>query len=225
MAPALTSNPPPRDGSERMSWARFSSFFTPSRWRTLALVGLLFAPATPAEAHLAKWGSWEVTHRNLMKLFPDADPNGWKIKRYQYSEEEVRYLERELGFELYPEDKAPEFFIAHDASGKFLGVAIFIDPRTKPKILNGGVLTLEIGIGVDAHGQINRVKVYDYRGNVELTKTAFLDQLKGRGLDSNYTMGKQGLRAIAAEPEESQLVANAGREALLLMKVALGRAQ
>ncbi|HVH99874.1 MAG TPA: hypothetical protein VM869_14225, partial [Enhygromyxa sp.] len=175
------------------------------------------------EAHLAKWGSWEITHRNLMRLFPDADPNAWRIKRYQYSEKEVAFLEKELGFELYPEDKTPEFFVAHDADGKFLGVALFIDPRTKPKILDGSVLTLEVGIGVDARGKINRVRVYDYRGDVRLSGDAFLDQLKGRGLDSEFRMGKDGLAAVPSEDEESQLVANAGREALLLMKVALGR--
>lgn len=176
----------------------------------------------PAEAHLAKWGSWEITHRNLMKLFPDADPNAWKIKKYQYSEKEVAFLQKKLGFELYPEDKTPEFFIARDDEGKLMGVAIFIDPRTKPKILNGGILTLEVGIGVNAKGEISRVKVYDYRGNVELTKSKFLDQLKGKTLDSNYTMGKGGLKPVKGEQEESQLVSNAGREALLLMKVALG---
>lgn len=192
----------------------------------LALLGIgadvALAPA-PAEAHLAKWGSWEITHRNLMRLFPDADPNAWRIKRYQFSAKEVELLERELGFELYPEDKTPEFYVAHDSDGKFLGVALFIDPRTKPKILDGSVLTLEIGIGVDARGKINRVRVYDYRGDVRLTQDAFLDQLKGRGLDSEFRMGKDGLTVVAGEDEESQLVANAGREALLLMKVALGR--
>lgn len=194
--------------------------------RIATKVGLalcLLLPSAPSEAHLAKWGSWEITHRNLMKLFPDADPNAWRIKRYQYSDAEVKFLEAQLGFELYPEDKLPEFFIASDASGNFLGVAIFIDPRTKPKILDGGVLTLEVGIGVNATGQINRIKVYDYRGNLDLTKDEFLNQLRGRTLDSNFAMGKEGLLPVAAEPEESQLVGNAGREALLLMKVALGR--
>src|SRR5690606_38666480 len=161
--------------------------------------------------------------RNLMKLFPDADPNSWRIKRYQYSDSEVKQLERELGFELYPEDKLPEFFIAADAKGQFLGVAIFIDPRTKPKILDGGILTLEVGIGVNAEGKSNRIKVYDYRGNVALAQGAFLDQLRGRDLGSNFPMNRGGLVAVAAEPEESQLVGNAAREALLLMKVALGR--
>jgi len=189
----------------------------------LALGGLFAVPPAPAEAHLAKWGSWEITHRNLMKLFPEADPNGWKIKRYQFNDEEVKFLEKELGFELYPEDKSPEFYLAHDTEGNFLGVAIFIDPRTKPKVLNGGILTLEVGIGVNTRGEISRIRVYDYRGNLELTKDAFLDQLKGRTLDSNYTMGKGNLEPVEGELEESQLVANAGREALLLMKVALGR--
>lgn len=201
-----------------------------ARLRTLLTAAALFgvaaqvalAPA-PAEAHLAKWGSWEITHRNLTKLFPDADPNAWRIKRYQFSTKEVAYLEQQLGFELYPEDKTPEFYIAHDRDGDFLGVALFIDPRTKPKILDGSVLTLEVGIGVDARGTINRVRVYDYRGDVRLTEEPFLDQLKGRGLKSEFRMGKDGLKAVKGEAEESQLVANAGREALLLMKLALGR--
>ncbi len=189
----------------------------------IALGSLFVGPPTVARAHLAKWGSWEITHRNLMKLFPSADPNGWKIKRYQYSEEEVALLEKELGFKLYPEDKTPEFFLAHDSAGKFLGVAIFIDPRAEPKVLNGGVLTLEVGIGVNTKGEISRIRVYDYRGNLELTQDKFLDQLKGRTLTSNFEMGKGGLTAVPGEAEESQLVANAGREALLLMKTALGR--
>jgi hypothetical protein len=56
----------------------------------LSLLMCLALPAPPSEAHLAKWGSWEVTHRNLMKLFPDADPNAWRIKRYTYSNIEVK---------------------------------------------------------------------------------------------------------------------------------------
>ncbi|MCA9634521.1 MAG: hypothetical protein KC420_00615 [Myxococcales bacterium] len=196
--------------------------------RTISLIAIaltlgLGSPQPSAEAHLAKWGSWEITHRNLMKLFPDADPNAWRIKRYTYGTEEVAFLEKELGFELYPEDKQPEFFVAQDASGKLLGVAIFIDPRTKPKILNGGILTLEVGIGVDAAGKINRIRVYDYRGNVELTKETFLNQLQQRTLGDNFAMDGRDLKAVEGEPEESQLVANAAREALLLMKVALGR--
>lgn len=193
--------------------------------RIIAGVGLaacVLLGSSPADAHLAKWGSWEITHRNLMKLFPDADPNAWKIKRYSYSDKEVKFLQKELGFELYPEDKVPEFFIAQDVGGKLLGVVIFIDPRTKPKILNGGILTLEVGIGVNARGEINRVKVFDYRGDVKLTEPTFLDQLKQRNLSCGFKMGKDSLQAIPEEPEESQLVANAGREALLLMRTALG---
>ncbi len=197
-----------------------------SRLRRIAghlVLGLsCLLPAASADAHLAKWGSWEVTHRNLMKLFPNADPNAWKIKRYNYSVAEVKQLEKQLGFALYPEDKSPEFFVAHGKGGQLLGVAIFIDPRVKPKIMEGRILTLEVGIGVDSQGQISRVRVYDYRGDKRLTQGGFLDQLKGRKLESNFQIGTAGLKAVPGEPNESQLVANAGREAILLMKVALG---
>jgi hypothetical protein len=90
-------------------------------------------------------------------------------------------------------------------------------------VLDGSVLTLEVGIGVDAKGQINRVRVYDYRGDIRLTQSDFLDQLQGLGMTDSFAMGKGGLTPVPGEPEESQLVANAGFEALLLMKVALGR--
>jgi hypothetical protein len=97
------------------------------------------------------------------------------------------------------------------------------DPRTKPKVLDGSVLTLEVGIGVDARGEINRVRVYDYRGDIRLTEQGFLGQLEGRGMTDSFAIGSEGLSAVSGEVEESQLVANAGFEALLLMKVALGR--
>jgi hypothetical protein len=126
----------------------------------------------------------------------------------QYSDIEVSYLEQQLGFELYPEDKQPEFFIAQDAAGNFLGVAIFIDPRTKPKILDGGILTLEVGIGVNAAGKINRIKVYDYRGNLELTKDTFLDQLRDKTLESELHDGQgrpgRGRRRARGEPARQQ---------------------
>jgi hypothetical protein len=76
---------------------------------------------------------------------------------------------------------------------------------------------------VDARGKINRIRAYDYRGDIRLTEPAFLDQLENRGLDSEFRMGHDGLAAVPGEAEESQLVANAGREALLLMQAALGR--
>ena len=117
----------------------------------LALLGLsadLALAPTPAQAHLAKWGSWEITHRNLTRLFPDADPNAWRIKRYQFSEREVELLERELGFELYPEDKTPEFYVAHDPDGQFLGVVVLV-PLDPP------------GVGVRLGEQLHQVAVGD----------------------------------------------------------------
>lgn len=188
----------------------------------LALLGpLLLSPRSAA--HLVTWGSWEVTHRNLMKLYPDADPFAWRIKRYTYTDAEAARLENALGVALYPEERIGEFYVALGATGRVLGVATFIDPRSRPKILDDAILSLEVGVGVDLAGRVDRVRLYDYRGDAALTKDDFLRQLCGRTLASSFAMDTEGLVSIEDEPEESQLVATAAQEALLFMQVALGR--
>lgn len=188
----------------------------------LALLGsLLLAP--PSAAHLVTWGSWEVTHRNLMKLYPDADPFAWRIKRHTYTDAEAERLENALEVELYPEERVGEFYVALSPAGRVLGVATFIDPRSIPKILDDAILSLDVGVGVDLAGRIDRVRLYDYRGNAALTKDEFLQQLHGRTLASNFVIDSEGLVSVEDEVEESQLVATAAQEALLFMHVALGR--
>ena len=188
----------------------------------LALLGPLL-PAPRSAAHMVTWGSWEVTHRNLMKLYPDADPFAWRIKRHTYTDAEAARLENALGVALYPEERSGEFYVALGATGRVLGVATFIDPRSRPKILDDAILSLEVGIGVDLAGRVDRVRLYDYRGDAALTKDDFLRQLRGRTLASSFAMDTEGLVSIEDEPEESQLVATAAQEALLFMQVALGR--
>lgn len=191
---------------------------TPMRLAVVAMALLFWLQPTPLSAHLANFGSWEVTRDYLGELFPAA--TDFKAKKDRYSDEEVAELEEVLGFSLYPEDRTPTFYIA-EKNGEFLGVSLFIDPRVQPKILDGAVVTLEVGIGVGPDGAIERVRVYDYRGNLALTRDAFLGQFEGRTLDSGFTMGEKGLEPVTGEEEESQLVANAAREALLLMKKSL----
>lgn len=195
--------------------------------RRLFLLGLVLlgslALSPKSGAHLVAWGSWEVTHRNLMKLYPDADPFAWRIKRHTYSDAEAAQLEAVLGVALYPEERAGEFYVAIGATGRVLGVATFIDPRSRPRIVDGAILVLEVGVGVDLAGRIDRVRLYDYRGDAALTQDDFLRQLRGRTLASSFVMGTTGLIPIESEPEESQLVATAAHEALLFMQVALGR--
>lgn len=180
--------------------------------------------ASPASAHLATFGSWELTRKYLLELFPEA--TNFMKRRDSYSAKQVEEIEAYLGFKLYPEDRNPEFYIAVDESGgsrKLLGVAIFIDPRVQSRALEG-VVRIEVGIGVDTAGRIARVRLYDYRGHRALTEPKFLDQMRGMKLGDDFTVGSdKRIKPVPEEPEESQLVANAAREALYLMRVSLGR--
>ena len=210
--------------------------------RLLVALGLVLAsialPATlglgeRAEAHLATWGSWDITQKNLTVLFPRATT--WLRKKHAFSESEVETIEKALGFSLYPEDRNPEFYIAIDDSGgkkKLLGVAIFIDPRVEARVEGGEVIRLEVGVGVDKAGRVARVALYDYKGNPAMAEAAFLSQLQGRDLRNSFVVaaaggpdgaGRAKIKPVSGEKQESQLVANAAFEALYLMKIALGR--
>ncbi len=187
-----------------------------------ALLASLLVPAT-ASAHLATFGSWEITRKYLGELFPEADD--FLVKRKELTDAQVKAIESELGFHLYPEDKTPAFYIAVKKAGgkrKVLGVAIFIDPRVTSELTNT-VTRLEVGIGVDTKGKVHAVKIFDYKGNLKLTQPDFLKQLQGRTMKSSFKMGMDGLKPVEGEEKESQLVANAAYEALYLMKVSLGK--
>jgi|GEM_PF-1414901 len=191
--------------------------------RSRALLALAFAlAAIPAQAHLRKHDTWHDTLVRLSKLYPEADPNGWTIERHAFAEEEVTALEKELGFSLYAADKEPSFFLAHDTEGAFLGIAILIDGRSVPKVVEGKVMTLDVGVGVDARGRIAKLEVLDYAGSAVLGERAFLDQIVGRNLSCSFKVGKGGMTPATDEPKESQLVAEAAREALVVMRLALG---
>ncbi len=190
----------------------------------LCVLGVL-AVSAPVAAHLANFGSWEVTRDYLGQLFDGADR--FLAKKHRFTDTQVERIESKLGFELYPEDREPTFYVAvekQDGRKRFRGVAIFIDPRVEPKVLGGQVLRLEVGIAVDPKGRVARVRVFDYKGDLELTRPAFLTQFEGMKLGDEFTIAKNdALTSVEGQESESQLIANAVYEALYLMKISLGK--
>jgi hypothetical protein len=183
-----------------------------------ALLAFVAAAPRPASAHVAEGVHWSARYGDLERMFPGADPERWRTMEYRVSLEEARGLERRLGFALEPEDLTPMFFIAHDADGGLLGVAMFIEPH------GGGYAHagFEVAVGVDPHGRVATLSVSGAPTR-ELAADAFLDQLRGRSLASSFQVDGEELRPVAGFARDSQLVASAAREALLFMKLALGR--
>lgn len=174
-----------------------------------------------AGAHLSTFGSWETTEKHLNTLFPKATK--YRVKSDKYSDAEVKKIEETLGFQLYPEDLTPTFYIAIKEEGEkktFLGVAIFIDPRLK----NESVSRFDVGVAVGRSGKIHRIRIFENRTSRELASPSFLDQFIGYNdkSDFNLTTNKK-VKSVTNAIRESQLVSNAAYEALYLMKISLSK--
>lgn len=179
-----------------------------------------------SQAHVATDDAWRVTYQRLVQLFPEADPQRWRALRYHLSEDEAEQLEDRLGFPTTPHDRRPTFYVAYDAEGTFLGVAMFVRPHIEDPDLDvghhrDGHAELEVGIAVGPKGAIAHVEPYEVADAAALLEPEFLDQLVGRTLSSSFDVG-DGIEPAAGYPESSQHVANAAQESLLYMRVALG---
>ncbi len=186
----------------------------------LGLVVALATASNPvARAHVADTDDWSVTYRRLVELFPEAAPNRWKILRYRLSGGEAKRLSEALGFPLDPLDREPLFYVAYGRRGQLLGVAMFIEPHTH----RADHASFEVDVGVDPRGRVAAIQPHHPIGLDGLAATDFLEQLRGRSLSSGFSIASSDLHAVPGLSRESQLVANAAHEALLFMKVALGR--
>lgn len=188
--------------------------------RLLTFITVVLFSST-AFAHLSTFGSWETTEKYLNTLFPEATK--YRIKSDKYSAEQVKMIEAKLGFELYPEDLTPTFYIAIKEEGDkktFLGVAIFIDPRLK----NESVARFDVGVAVDRKGRIHRIRVFENRALRKLAEPSFLDQFLGFNEKSNFDLKtNKKVKSVTNAEQESQLVSNAAYEALYLMKISLSK--
>lgn len=180
-------------------------------------LGMSTGPAV--HAHMADVDEWGTTYRRLVELFPRAAPNRWKILRYHLSKHEAHALGNALGFTLDPLDYQPRFYVAYDRLGSLLGVAMFIEPHSH----DAGHASFEIDVAVDPRGRIAALRTHHPERKAELSSTEFLHQFRGRDLDSSFSLASEDLNYVPGLTAESQLVANAAHEALLYMKVALGR--
>lgn len=183
-----------------------------------------------ASAHLSTFGSWETTEKHLNTLFPSATK--YRVKSDKYSKAQITKIQDKLGFQLYPEDLAPTFYLAfREGGGKkhFLGVAIFIDPR----LTNESVARFDVGIAVDTLGKIHRIRIFENRTYRNLAEASFLDQFVGFDNMSNFDLADgftgpiyragENVKSVTNAKKESQLVSNAAFEALYLMKISLSK--
>ena len=183
----------------------------------VATLALAFSSTTPARAHVVQWETRQATRESLMVLFPTADPYGFHIKHHRFDDAQVRRLAAE-GVVIDPAQRDATFYVAYDYNRSLLGVAVFLAP---PPLAGADARPLRVGVAVDDRGVIRRVHLY--QGNLGRYGQAFLDRLAGRDLSANFALDGVDLCPVDAMSDDCQRIAAAGREALVLMKIALGR--
>jgi hypothetical protein len=157
----------------------------------------------------------------LKVLFPEA--GSFKEKSFFLSDAQATDLEGALNYTLSPQDRAPTIYSIAGSEGARARLAIFINPRRAPRIIGDEAIRLVVGISIFLDGEIDQVRLFDYKGNPALVSESFLGQFKGKSVYTRFKVGKN-IVAVKGEEAESQLIADSPTEAAVFLHKVLAPA-
>lgn len=176
----------------------------------LALPVFLLPLAAPLKAHESGFPS-----ETLKKVFPEA--TGFTPRKKTLTAEQLKMAEEKSGSKVQRNDNPLAFYVAlgksPDGSGA-LGTVLMLDARgTK-----GG---LDLALGVKRDGTVDRLVVTENHDDPGLSAATFLDQIKGKSIQSPLKVG-QDIR-YSGDAKSAQAVLNAVRRGLYLLAAAEGK--
>jgi len=150
--------------------------------------------------------------KTLKSIFPDA--TGFTLRKKALSPEQIQKIEQLSQSKVQRNDNPFSYYVAlgksADGSG-VLGTVVVIDTRG-PKGL------LDLAIGVRRDGTVARVVVVENKDDPGLGAAAFLDQIKGKGIQSPLAAGRD--ISYAGDAKAAQALLNAVRRGLHLLAAA-----
>lgn len=153
----------------------------------------------------------------LKKIFPGtANFSVLEGTLFQAQSQEV---EKDLSKKLSETDLVPTFYFAiQDQAGvpTRIGVAIFSTPNSNPE-------KLIVGVGVDLAGKIKNVVLIKNKLSKEIGSAKFLEQFRDKTYQSSMTISKDIQPASTALIAESDLVIEAVRKSLLIVRVVFNK--
>ena len=171
----------------------------------LMFVGLVVA-SRPAEAHQRTWPG-----QRLAATMPSAAK--FTERQVVLTAAQLAWVEKALGEPVRADDRKPYFYVGVDASGRSLGVVVFLDAT-------GENDKLELGVAIDRVGVVMAVVVFENSESGSVTTKAFLGQFVGKRAADKFKVGADVKEAKGA-PIAAQAIASAVRRGLLLAMAAL----
>ena len=167
----------------------------------LALMFLMVSPPLISNAH-----ETEFPGQKLAAIFPKAKK--FVQKRAVLTPDKIAAIEKELGAKLGPEDMKPIFYIPINEKNKPIGLVLFVDVKGPLGVIDGAV-------GLNMHGKIVKVAVYDHKETDAIAGEAFLKQFIGRGIDDAFKVGED-VEAVGGHEEASNAVALLSKKTLVM---------
>ncbi len=153
----------------------------------------------------------------LKKIFPEVVK--FSTLEGTLYPEQTKAIEKDLNKKLIEGDTVPTFYFAvkdQDSKPVRIGVALFSTPSSNPE-------KLIVGIGVDLAGKIKSVILIKNKLSKNLDDKNFLNQFKEKTAESSLLISKDIQPASASLVAESDMVIEAVKKSLLIMRVVFNK--
>ena len=148
----------------------------------------------------------------LKKVFPEA--TGFTLRKKTLTPGQLRQAEQLSGSKVQRNDNPLLLYVAlgkgGDGSG-VLGTVLMLDTR-------GPIGGMDLAVGYKRDGSVNRVVVVENADDPGLGSAGFLDQIQGKGLEADLSVGQD--IQFSGEARSAQALLNAVRRGMYFLEAA-----
>lgn len=148
----------------------------------------------------------EMPDQKLMAIFPEAKK--FVLRSPMLTADQIAGIEKELGAELLTEDQKPVFYIPISAEKKPMGLVLLANVEGPRGVIEGAV-------GLDMHGKVVKVEIYEHQETSAIASPEFLGQFIGMGIDDTFKVGVD-VDTIKGYEEASNAVALMPKKTLVM---------
>ena len=148
----------------------------------------------------------------LKKVFPEA--TGFTLRKKTLTPGQLRQAEQLSGSKVQRNDNPLSLYVALGKSGDgsgVLGTVLMLDAR-------GPIGGIDLAVGFKRDGSVNRVVVVENADDPGLGSAGFLDQIQGKGLEADLSLGQD--IQFSGDAKSAQALLKAVRRGMYFLEAA-----